>query len=650
MTGALPQILPHLRSRASLVALVALAIILVGLGMRVSWMTKSALWCDEAESSINALTILQHGVPTSTYLGMPIYENTLTEPWPGNPEYEFRDSSYSPKGVAVYHGWLPLYSIAAAEAIFGIRPDLPVDPPRVRHGVDALPFRTIVPRIPSVLFALGCMIMIYFVGRGMGGPVTGMAALTLMAFNAKTVDFGYQARYYSLTLLATAFAAWTLLNALKYGRWRDFLLLGLGEGLLFHTHLLSAMIFAGVCLLSIPLFLRRPGAWVRVLATGGVGAVIIIPWVLLSDFLHSASNVPKAYRLFASVGDWFTYVIERADVLGLMAGLLAVLLIALLKPAWIPRAIRERVTEHRVHYGLLLAWIVSSYLAFHIVVPAASFFYERLTLILWTPVVLLLSLFLGDLLTAWRLPRKELLAVAIVILFLGTRDRLVFFCQPSVTGQIADLTPLIKALDDTHFPPGTRFYATPNDHLIDTYYTGLPVQSLAPIRASFLRNYPGNIVFLETQMDYSAPSPRETADAAARAGVTLSKAESRRYADAVWISLVNDGLARRGIPPENVALPAAIAPTKRHARVQSQIMRGVSLEICRTYLILRDIPTDSVNDLWMGFYLRFAQPEHRIGKELNILPRLLNAKREYFPTARVVLFDSPPLNRTPATD
>src|SRR5687768_10414332 len=41
-----------------------------------------SMWVDEAESSINAITILEHGLPVDHYLGTPIYENTLVEPWP----------------------------------------------------------------------------------------------------------------------------------------------------------------------------------------------------------------------------------------------------------------------------------------------------------------------------------------------------------------------------------------------------------------------------------------------------------------------------------------------------------------------------------------------------------------------------------------
>ena len=59
-----------------IVLLVAAGILLRG------WNLGSpVLFRDEAESAINALTILQHGVPTDRYLDLPVYENTLTQPW-----------------------------------------------------------------------------------------------------------------------------------------------------------------------------------------------------------------------------------------------------------------------------------------------------------------------------------------------------------------------------------------------------------------------------------------------------------------------------------------------------------------------------------------------------------------------------------------
>ena len=78
-----------------------LAVAALGMALRVVHLSHPPLGLDEAESAINALTILQHGYPSDHYLGLPLYENTLTRPWPDNPEYEFRDTSYSDKGVAI---------------------------------------------------------------------------------------------------------------------------------------------------------------------------------------------------------------------------------------------------------------------------------------------------------------------------------------------------------------------------------------------------------------------------------------------------------------------------------------------------------------------------------------------------------------------
>ena len=137
------------------------------------WCGLSLFWCwlwscadrlgdtppvgDEAESAMNATTILDHGVPTGTYLGLPIYENTLTEPWPGNTEYEFRDSSYSSKGVTIYHGWLPLYSMAASFKFFGVQPDQPTATLHVQHTAEEMQRRTMAARASHPFSSAFCL-------------------------------------------------------------------------------------------------------------------------------------------------------------------------------------------------------------------------------------------------------------------------------------------------------------------------------------------------------------------------------------------------------------------------------------------------------------------------------------------------------------
>src|SRR5688500_6480722 len=101
------------------------AILVLAIAVRASHLHHPALFIDEAESAVNAMAILEHGYPADEYLGLPIFENTLVRPWPGgHPEYEFRDVSYSDRGVAVYHGWVPLYAMAASFRAAGIEPDV----------------------------------------------------------------------------------------------------------------------------------------------------------------------------------------------------------------------------------------------------------------------------------------------------------------------------------------------------------------------------------------------------------------------------------------------------------------------------------------------------------------------------------------------
>ena len=451
--------------RRHFTSILAGAILLAGVMLRVDWMNRTGLWCDEAESGINALTILDRGLPLNDYLGIPIYENTLTEPWDGNPEYEFRDSSYSPQGLAVYHGWLPLYTIAASQALFGLRADHPTDPPAVRHGVDEIALRTVAPRIPAIACAALCMLIIYSLASDLGGIAAGFAALTLMAFNAKTVDFGYQARYYSMTLLMTSFAAWCLLRMVRQGRWRDYLLLGFAEALLFHTHQLSAMIFALTAIVAAPAAIRHRQWLPKCLGAGALSAGLILPWVWFSGFLQTASHIPKANMLFDSFSDWLAYTLNRPDQLALLAGVALLLMLGRWRPAWFPARFHSVVREHGKIYLALFAWLVIGYAAFHVLVPAASFFFERLSLILWTPYVLVLAMLTSDLLRGIPPRRSAVLAVVAMAGFLAARGRLAFLENPSVSGSRQGISDVIDALQKKPFGDGTRFYASPNEHL-----------------------------------------------------------------------------------------------------------------------------------------------------------------------------------------
>jgi len=69
------------------------------------------------------------------------------------PEFEFKDISYSANGMALYHSWLPLYSIAASFRLFGIHPD-PAGLARPAHNLEERNRMTIAARVPSVIFGV----------------------------------------------------------------------------------------------------------------------------------------------------------------------------------------------------------------------------------------------------------------------------------------------------------------------------------------------------------------------------------------------------------------------------------------------------------------------------------------------------------------
>ena len=229
-------------------------LLLLGYGMVLrTWdLGSTPLWVDESESCINALTILDHGVPVDHYLAQPIFENTLAKPWPQSAEYEFKDGSYSEKGLAIYHGWLPLYAIAGSFKLAGIEPDRDADYRGVRHSPGDLRLRTIVGRLPSVAFGFVFLVAVFLAGRAFYGADAGFVALAVAVMCEPAVSFARQARYYAPTLALTTCCCLALWAMSRRGRWRDFVAGGVLFGLLFHAHMLSFVVACAAGLLLVP--------------------------------------------------------------------------------------------------------------------------------------------------------------------------------------------------------------------------------------------------------------------------------------------------------------------------------------------------------------------------------------------------------------
>ena len=204
----------------TLEAALLLLVVAIGFAVRMSDLDAQPFWVDEAESSINALTILQKGYPSDVYLGLPIYENTLVRRWPENPEYEFRDVSYSDKHFAIYHGWLPLYAIAGSFALYRIQPDNADGSLRVKHDLSERKRRTRAARLPSAIFGSIFLLIAFVGGIVFYGRDAAWAALIVGSIYPWHVDLSRQARYYSLQVALTTVCCVVLWLLLTRCRWK----------------------------------------------------------------------------------------------------------------------------------------------------------------------------------------------------------------------------------------------------------------------------------------------------------------------------------------------------------------------------------------------------------------------------------------------
>lgn len=629
----------------------------VGLLLRVHALFHSPFWVDEAESAINGLTILEHGVPTDRYLDLPIFENVLVEPWDSSiagdgaleaAEYEFRDVSYSREGTAVYHGWLPLYAIAAALWLADIAPAVRTPAPEVQHAPPELLGRIVAPRVPAVVFSIAFVVLMFWAGRRLGGPTVGWVALLVASLAQRCVHFGVQARYYSLTMLLGTVAVTLVWIILRRGRWRDDLTFAATAILLFHTHVLSSFVACCVFALAHALRWKRGAALgasvARVAATAAIVAAGTLPWAIANDFFGATAEVPRVTSVVRFPEDLWNYVSPRLDSAALFV--LGFVLVAVAHRARGPiaRHLQRGIGARREAMLYLGAWAVITYVGFCTLIPAASYFPLRLSLVLAPPLVLLASCILAGLAEVFTHSRKPRYALGITLVFLVFTDR-IFVPDLNARTAVEDLLPVAEYAQEQDWDADARLYASPNDHLRFQYLLGLPVQSIAPIRASFLTQYPGRVVYFAKCTYGVAPDSKKATESS---GERLDPgfAEEPGTIEAIWVEPFREELAAqsRGLVPDTPLTAEHAAAVERQRRLMESGRRAIELDAAKIP-VLRGRSIRTVEDWWTSFFYRFVDPESRRGDRLNFHSRFPRARVTLLPPAFVV-YDSPsPVSR-----
>ena len=165
-------------------------------------------------------------------------------------------------------------------------------------------------RLPSVIFVVLSVMVVYSGATRYFGRTTGLIATLLFLLNGWTLYAAQQARSYGLQLLMICLAWNALLNALNATERRDRLYMWIcysaAMTLAIYAHLFSLLIFAAQ-LLFIALIFILPGPWRdqlrhswKMAALSLVAVVALIAPILIDAKLHGGNN------LFVPLADWST--------------------------------------------------------------------------------------------------------------------------------------------------------------------------------------------------------------------------------------------------------------------------------------------------------------------------------------------------------
>ena len=595
-----------------------LVVVLLGGALRLREIALTPLWGDEAESAINALTVLRDGVPRGDYLNMPIFENTLIRRSEGHPEYEFSDVSYSPSGLALYHGWLPLYAIATSFRMFGIIPDAPQEQLIPRHDAAARRLRTAASRAPSVLFSTLTLVVLFYAGSDLFGRRGGLIAATFAAFSHGIIYQQQQVRYYSATVLISLLVGWMLWRMVRRGHWKYYVFAGLTLSALFHTHVLC---FTALCLLGAGcayLARQHPQAYMKIGLLAVILLALCVPWLLLTGYFLYIPRLPSAWSLLSIRDVTSMFALDKTYVLSCVFG--AAVLIVLLRFAGSHTVLSLKKSLHPLLPAFVFcgAWVVSCCVLFLLFAPAVSFYTQRLLIVILAPTVLL---FAGCItLLAQAVPVRIQSAVALILVFCLTAMSNLAYPGPTpadIERAQMHIGAAVDHLTTARLTSPAKVYATPGDNLVLTFYTGIPVQSIAPVRSVFLNSYSGRVMFFERAGFTPRESDPATADrvmlAARQAGYSLSSVEARDLSwQIAWArprAILKGRVARvepaaASLPPFAISLVAAqTAAVERREQDIEAYHRNVPL--------FRGFRIRNVHDMWTVFFYRFVDVANR---------------------------------------
>jgi hypothetical protein len=475
----------------------------------------------------------------------------------------------------------------------------------------------------------------FFAGRELFGNDAGWAALASAAVSTSAITLARQARYYSLTVALTALCCLFVCRVVKRGRWRDVWLAAALFVLLFHTNLLAFATVCAVSALAVPFLTRHERIGPKVAAFAATIAVGTIPWMLFTGFFAEATERPPAHSLLA-FHEFLRYPLERWPYVLLATATTAFILAAPRLRGKVPERIREPFIAHRLPFFVTLLWAMLGFLIFVILVPAASYFFMRLTLVIFVPSLLFGAMLFASVGRAIVRRDSSVLGAVCFVLILTAAGKSTLWPPPLRDGN-REFFALIDYLRELQLRPGTRLYTQASENLALRFSTGMPFQNVMPVRKAFLDSYEGELFIVESMWFDTVQKPDVETFLASR-GQSATADQIRKLQDDAFRYQQREDLRSRvaGIFPPADPLPDAIRPllayqldetaeTSRRNASQSgnPMFKGYDIQNNRR--------------LWEVFFFRFVDVEAHTGRHLNYADRIQTAKAVMLPTGWVLI-------------
>jgi hypothetical protein len=379
----------------------------------------------------------------------------------------------------------------------------------------------------------------------------------------------------------------------------------------FVTAIAVAALFTPVILLRHPFAFRKLAVFALLVGAGTA------PWVILTGFYRHQGLIPGAWGLLNLPGDLLLF--PPLKPIYILLGVLICLLTAW--AAWpaaiVPGALREPLIRLAPVLIYLCTWMFCGYGLFLRFIPAASFG-SRVLLVYWGPMLLLAGAICASLGRAITLRYPAPAACMIVmILFSSTGHSLNFELHFGPSWHDDALA--LNYIDSLHLNSDSKLYAAPNSHLIFTFYSGLPVQSIAPIRKSFLDSYRGDIVFIDEALALGGQTltPEAVRQLANENRESLSAEDAER-----WFLLLDTRLYREEmLQAVGADQPGQLETLPAFGRELMKEQEQISISPWDA-LVTRGFEIRTWADWRSVFFYRFVDPYRHWGRRANFTERL----------------------------